>query len=338
VSKNHFVVIGNGPAGHHAALTLRERDKDARITLISRDRCGCYSPHLLPQFIAGRVSEEGLYVSSRSEYAEKGIKLRSGQQVIHLDPKERQLIMDHKEVVSFTGAVIAVGGHPRIPATVAPFSDLMDTLKTLEDARSWIQKLDRIDSVLMIGGDLTSLAVTDALLYLGKQVHFVLNPDAFWPLRYDREMVEDVAHRLSQRGVRVIGSKEIRAMARNTENTIRVQTGRRSIHVGMVGAFYGLAPQVGFLARSGLLLDRGVLVDEYLSTGFEGIYATGDCAQVYHPELRDYWISIGHENAMSLGRLAAINLVGGEVRAEAAKESLLEIEGVKVNTSWWSEF
>ena len=48
MAKEHFVVIGNGPAGHHAALTLREKDDKARITLISRDRCGCYRPHLLP--------------------------------------------------------------------------------------------------------------------------------------------------------------------------------------------------------------------------------------------------------------------------------------------------
>jgi pyruvate/2-oxoglutarate dehydrogenase complex dihydrolipoamide dehydrogenase (E3) component len=180
--------------------------------------------------------------------------------------------------------------------------------------------------------------VTEALLHLGKQVHFMLNENAFWPLRRDPEMMEDVGRRLSDKGVHVVGSQEIHAMARSGENTVRVQVDRQTIRVGMVGAFYGLVPHVGFLARSGLPLDRGLLVDEYLNTGFEGIYATGDCAQVYHPELRDYWVSIGHENAVNLGRLAAINLVGGKVRAEAAKESLLDIEGVKVNTSWWSEF
>jgi len=79
-------------------------------------------------------------------------------------------------------------------------------------------------------------------------------------------------------------------------------------------------------------------VDEYLNTGVEGIFATGDCAQVYHPELRDYWVSIGHDNAVSLGRIAARNLVGEKVQVEISKESIYDVQGVKINTSWWTEF
>jgi NAD(P)H-nitrite reductase large subunit len=119
---------------------------------------------------------------------------------------------------------------------------------------------------------------------------------------------------------------------------IRVQLDHRTIQVGMIGAFYGLTPNVRFLARSGLPLDRGILVDEYLNTGFEGIYATGDCAQVYHSDIRDYWVSIGHDNAVSLGRLAAANLLGDRAKAKVAKETILDVQGVKVNTSWWWEF
>ena len=106
----------------------------------------------------------------------------------------------------------------------------------------------------------------------------------------------------------------------------------------MIGAFFGLAPNIQFLARSGLRVDRGILVDEYLNCGYEGVYATGDCAQIYHPEIHDYWVSIGHENAKFLGKAAALNLLGGTVEVEVAKESIFEVQGIKINTSWWTEF
>ena len=106
----------------------------------------------------------------------------------------------------------------------------------------------------------------------------------------------------------------------------------------MIGAFFGLVPDVRFLTGAGLRIDRGILVDEYLNTGFEGVYATGDCAQIYHPAIQDYWVSIGHDNAVSLGRTAALNLLGGKVEAKVAKESIFEVQGIKVNTSWWAEF
>jgi NADPH-dependent 2,4-dienoyl-CoA reductase/sulfur reductase-like enzyme len=102
-----------------------------------------------------------------------------------------------------------------------------------------------------------------------------------------------------------------------------------------VGAFFGLVPDVRFLAGSGLQIERGILVDEYLFSGFDGVYAAGDCAQVYHPEIRDYWVSIGHDNAVNLGRIAAMNLAGARVKAQAEPESIFCVEGIRANISWW---
>ena len=58
MSERHFVVIGSGPAGTEAALTLREKAPHDRVTMISRSRQGCYYPHRLPDLIAGRVTED----------------------------------------------------------------------------------------------------------------------------------------------------------------------------------------------------------------------------------------------------------------------------------------
>ena len=117
-----------------------------------------------------------------------------------------------------------------------------------------------------------------------------------------------------------------------------METDREILEIGALGAFFGLVPDVGFLARSGLDIDRGILVDEFLSTRFANVYAAGDCAQVYHPALRDYWVSIGHENATALGRIAALNLAGSHLEVRVEAENILEVGGVRVNTSWWTEF
>ena len=87
----------------------------------------------------------------------------------------------------------------------------------------------------------------------------------------------------------------------------------------------------------GAEIDRGVLVDEYLNAGFPGIYAAGDCAQIYHPEIGDYWISIGHDNACCLGRIAATNLAGGALKTYVKPESIFAVNGININSSWWTE-
>jgi len=338
MSEEHFIVIGNGPAGHHAAVTLRLEAPAARITLISKEPHGCYRPHLLPKWISGDIKEEALYVSPVEEYKKMAIKLRCGQKAVALNPGRRELILDHKEVLRFSGLILAVGGKPRIPEPLLTFRDVLFTLKTLEDARVWREEVPKADSVLMMGGDLTSLAVTKALLSLGKKVYFTVNEEAFWPLRWSLSLFEEMSHRLRQKGVEVLADQRLKGITRKGDHDYEVQVGRQAVRVGMIGAFFGLTPDVRFLAGSGLRLDRGILVDEYLNTGISGVYATGDCAQIYHPALRDYWVSVGHDNAVELGRTAALNLVGNTVKAEAAGKCIFEMQGIKVNTSWWTEF
>jgi NADPH-dependent 2,4-dienoyl-CoA reductase/sulfur reductase-like enzyme len=338
MAEERFVIIGNGPAANSAAVTLRKQAPETGITLIGREPVRQYRPNLLPEFIAGTILEPGLYVRTLDFYKERGIKLRLGQEVIDVNFDKRELTLDHKEIIPFSGLIIATGGRPRIPEPLQVFEDLMMTLKTVTDAKAWIERLEHVESVLVIGGDLPSLGFTRALLKIGKKVLFILAKDSFWPLRFSDELRHEVAQTLADQGVNVIDCRRIKGMARISDRLVEVDTDCGAVRVGAVGAFFGLVPDVRFLARSRLYIERGIIVDEYLKTRFDEVYAAGDCAQVYHPDLKDYWVSIGLANAENLGRIAALNLAGEKVPVRAEAESIFCEEGVCVNTSWWSEF
>lgn len=338
MSHDHFIIIGNGPAGSQAAFTIKEKAPNANVTIITREREGCCHSHLLPKFLAGTVSKDELFAISFDDYTKKGIKLRTGQSVIDVDIHKREILLDHKERLHFSGLIIAAGGKPRIPEPLLIFKDLLYPLKSFRESIIWQEKLLAVDSILMLGGDLTSFAVTKALLALKKKIYFMLNENAFWPLHFNKALHDDVARQLTKKGVEVLNSLKIKSIACVSEHECRVRVNDHEIEVGMIGAFFGLVPNIKFLTQSGLQIDRGILVDEYLFTGIDGIYATGDCAQIYHPELHDYWVSIGTKNAKTLGRLAAVNLLGGTERINVSKESIFDAHGIKINTSWWSEF
>lgn len=334
----HFVIIGNGPAGNEAAALLREHAPHVRITVIGQEHAIYYRPNLLPDFIAGKLSEDELYVKPLEFYKEKDIKLRLGQKVIDVNIANREIILEHKEVIRFDGLIIATGGKPRIPEHLQVFEPLMLPLKTLPDAKAWIQKLQEIDSVLIVGGDLTSLCFTKALLTMGKKIFFMIQGGAFWPVRFDADIHDSVSRSLREKGVELIDSEKIKGITQISENEIVVNTETRKLNVGAFGAFFGLVPDVKFLARSGLTIERGIIVDERLRTRFEGVYAAGDCAQVYHPGIKDYWVSIGYRNAKNLGKVAALNLLGEQVTAEVAAPGIFQFDEITVNTSWWTEF
>jgi NADPH-dependent 2,4-dienoyl-CoA reductase/sulfur reductase-like enzyme len=337
MSRGHCVIIGNGPAANQAAVTLRETDPDLRVTIIGQEPVRYYRPHLLPDYVAGLIQEEDLYVNPLDFYVERDIHLRLGQRVVGVDLQQRRVILEHREVLPFDGLILAVGGTPKIPELLEPYAHLMLTLKTLTDARLWIENLSRAESVLIVGGDLTSLVFTKTLLSLGKRVLFVLNERSFWPLQFSTDIKEQITRGLLDRGVEVLDGADVRRVDRVRPDTLEVRTDKAAVRVGLVGAFYGLVPDVKFLTRSGLDIDRGILVDEHLQTRHQDVYAAGDCSQVFHPDTRDYWVSIGYANACGLGRLAALNLAGRKTQVKVPPESLFRLEGVKVNLSWWME-
>lgn len=338
MDRHHVVIIGNGPAANEAAAELRRQTSQVRITMISKETDPYYKPHLLPDLIAGKLSEEDLYVNPLEFYKENNVKLRLGQKVVHVNLNTYEVVTEHKEVIGFDGLIIATGGKPRIPEPLQIFEDLMLPLKTLSDAKGWISKLRRVDSVLIVGGDLTSLSFTKALLSMGKKVYFLLHSDSFWPVRLNEDVSAAVSQKLTDRGVEVVSCGKIHGVIRTSEDSVDLETDVRKVRVGVMGAFFGLVPDVKFLVRSGLAIERGIIVDEFLRTRYEGVYAAGDCAQVYHPGIRDYWVPIGYRNARNLGRIAALNLLGDHVSAEEAPAGIFQFDDVSVNTSWWTEF
>ncbi len=336
--EDHYVIIGNGPAGNSAADFLRRHDEEARITIISNESLSFYLRNKLPDFIAGKADEKDLIVRPYSVYKEKNIRMRLGQQVDRIDPTEKTLYLKHLEKVSYTKLIIATGGTPNTLPSMATFSEHLKFMTTHTDAVHLIPGIRNSNSFVVMGGDVISFKFIRMLKNMGKDVTLVLYGDAFWPFSLTEEMIGTIKTNMENEGLHVIYQDRVSSVEKKDRGYVVGTEKGTTLPCDMVFSFLGLVPNIRFIVGSGIDTDRGILVDDNLRTNFPDIYACGDCAQIYNPELKSYWVSIGWQNAQVQGMAAARNLLGDNKVIKPLPQKVLEVEGLRVNTSWWKSF
>lgn len=122
-----------------------------------------------------------------------------------------------------------------------------------------------------------------------------------------------IVHELArEHGVEIIYQDEVEKIVSDDGVRGRVITKKgREIDVDIVGVGVGLTLNTDFLQGSPIRINRGVVVDEYLRTNINNVYAAGDIAEFYDVIIQSYNIMGTWDNALSQGRVAAINMAGG---------------------------
>jgi len=335
--KDHYVIIGNGPAGNRAAEIFRENDKNARVTIISDEGFPFYYRYKLFDFLSGNITDDSLQVKKYLDYKKNNIRLRLGQTVTKIDPANRILFLKHMEKIGYTNLILATGGIRSIIPSLAGFEKYFSFMTSYNEALALKPVLDRIKKTIVIGGDLISIKFIKMLINMGKDVSFFLCKEGFWPIELTEKMSENIASRMEKEKIRtILDDYPVNIVQTGAGYEIITEKGKK-IKGDIIFYFMGLKPDIAFIKGSGIDTAKGVLVDKYLKTNYKNIYACGDCAQIYNPEFKDYWISTGWDNATLQGETAALNLLGEHKIIKPVPQKILEVEGIKVNTSWWKE-
>src|SRR5947208_4939376 len=108
----HHVIVGNGVCGMEAALALRRKDAEARITLISDEHDHFYSRTALMYVFAGQMRlrdtepyDRGLYERLRFE--------RVRERVAELEPQGKSLRFEGGRTIGYDRLLLAVGSRAR---------------------------------------------------------------------------------------------------------------------------------------------------------------------------------------------------------------------------------
>jgi len=305
-----LVIVGASLAGGGAAATLRQEGFDGRVVLIGAEQQPPYErPPLSKEYLRGEFAFERALVQPSDFYDENGIETRFGVRAARVDAAEKVVELGGGERVAYDKLLVATGGRNR--RFRIPGMDLegIYSLRTVADSDRIRAEISPGRRAVVVGMGFIGSEVAASLRQSGVDVVVVDRNEV--PLR--RVLGEEVGRVIEgihrDHGTSMIFEDTVAAFE-GVGRVERVTTARgRRIECDFVVVGLGVEPVTDFLADTGAEIDNGVVVDEYLQTGVEGIYAAGDVANHYHPVFGRR-IRVEHwQNALKQGPAAARNML-----------------------------
>lgn len=308
------VVVGAGAAGAAAVEALRTEGFQGPITLFGREPGAPVDrPNLSKDYLAGTAPEEWLPLRDTTFYRENDITLRTGVEVVRLDVTTRRIELSDGSSIAYGACLLATGADAvRLPIPGADAPNVF-TLRTLADSRAIVAAASGAHRAVVVGAGFIGLEVAAALRTRGLEVH-VVAPDAL-PLAGILgpalgATVKDVHARNG-----VVFHLGCTAVSVDNGEVVLSDASRLPADLVVIGV--GVRPATALADRAGLVVDNGVLVDTYLRTSAEGVWAAGDIARWPDPHTGERQRIEHWALAQRQGQVAARNLLGARESFDA---------------------
>jgi apoptosis-inducing factor 3 len=308
------VILGGGAAGLAAADMLRREGYDGPLTMISADDSPPVDrPNLSKDYLAGRAQDDWIPLRPPEYYTEQRIDLVLNARAASVDVPAKQVRLEDGSRRPYDMLLIATGADPvRLPIPGAD-SSTVHYLRTFADSRAIVARARASKHAVVTGASFIGLEVAASLRALGLAVDVVAPQHQ--PLervmgaevgQFIRTLHEEqgVVFHLGQTVARIDGSRV-------------TLSGGGTLDADFVVMGVGVRPVTELAVRSGLAVDRGIVVNEYLETSAPGVFAAGDVAR--YPDARtgdririEHWVVAERQ-----GQVAARNILGRRKRFDS---------------------
>lgn len=288
-------------AGGRTAVELRRRGFTGEITMVGAEAHRPYDrPPLSKAVLTGRIDDTTL------PFDLDGVEVLTGRRATALRPGT---VETDAGPLEHDGLVIATGADP----VTLPGDGPVRVLRTIDDAHGLRSALRPGLRLVIVGAGWIGAEVATTAAAIGAEVTVVEAADS--PLRAALGPVVG-ARTIAWYARAGVTLRLGTAVERTTADGL-VLAGGEVLPADEILIGIGARPSVGWLAGSGLALERGVVADERLAASWEGVdgppvVAVGDCAawwsRRYGRRLRvEHW-----DTAQQSPSVGAATLLGGD--------------------------
>jgi 3-phenylpropionate/trans-cinnamate dioxygenase ferredoxin reductase component len=309
-----IVVVGGGLVGAKIVESLRLNGYQGDLSLVGDEIHPPYDrPPLSKQMLDVGRPEAGVSTLISPEKLDMlRVEWRAGVAATGLDTVNRAVELGDGSTVAFDRLAVATGATAiELPGTEGLTG--VHVLRTLDDCRRLRMSLRSASQVTVIGGGVLGCEIAATVSGAGIRVRLVEAQNSLLARAVPAGQWSDAVQRMHQAaGVQVmLGRTVVRLFGEGRISELVLSDGS-SILTDLLVVAIGTRPSTQWLSRSGLVLDDGVLCDDYLQTEIPGMFAAGDVARQRSHGLdgavrQEHWTGAVHHAQVAAHNLVAVD-------------------------------
>lgn len=273
-----IIVIGTGSVGVRFIHQLLQRKADIPIKIFGAEADKPYSREDLSIMLAGKISEDELHASSALPNTDN-LQVFLNNPIDKIDHENAEVIDSKGNKHPYKTVVLAVGSKARKLDIEGGKLKNVFTFRTIQDAELLRNRQITSRRTLIVGGGLIGLDVANAMMRHKTEVTVIENSTRLMNHQLDdhasvylRLYLDDLGMdvRKQTQVVRIEGENKVKKVVLDDGEIIPCDTVIISI---------GIDPNIELAKATGLLINKGIMVNNQLQTSNKTIYAIGECAE-----------------------------------------------------------
>jgi ferredoxin-nitrate reductase len=277
--KQKIIVVGAGAGACGFVKSYRALNTEDEIEIFSKENFPFYNRVLLPDYISGVLPWHNLVKMTDDEEHDYRIKLHRGVSIETIDKENKTVTDSNGETHSYDVLLMATGSRAFMLKDIPSLNGIF-TMRSRTDADNFKAHVKPENGrVIIVGGGLLGIELAASLTEVGVEVTIIQRISRLMDRQLDPLGSQLLHEELTSKGIEIFYNDEIdRFLGEKNINGVRLKSGLLINCQALVIAI-GTVPNIEVVKAAGIECKRGVVVDEYLRTSEENIFAIGEIAE-----------------------------------------------------------
>jgi len=303
-----YLFIGGGMTASAAIEGIRSMDKEGTIGIISDEK---YKPYERPPLTKGLWHETDLD-SLFLEMDERNVTFHLSTKATKINREKRIVTDSAGKQYQYAKLLIATGAAPK---KISKESDRIIYYRYLHDFNRLQELIKKHSHFGIIGGGFIGSEIAAALRSSDKDVTMIFLEEGIGGLIFPTKLSSHLKSYYEEKGIVVHSKSKVMEITERGKK-VKVKTDRQEFEFDALVIGIGVSPNVELAQNSGIKVENGIYVDDYLRTSDPDIYAAGDVSNFYNSALNHRMRVEHEENAYEQGAVAGKNMAGAHEKYE----------------------